>query len=209
MVRILLHRFCAPSSAHEYFVANILPPHSCGSLCSRMSFEQQPYDNTLWLSFFWWVCANQFIHVWVESRDCSAQDCSNLAMSVHCVTLTRCSCRRHGKHFQRLRVCETIVPFVLTSPAHKISLFRWDRCQTPMISLNGLTFLLPSNHTGMLCNALASVSQLSGVMRMLATHQQSRSQNTSLPQLATSSLLAQLDVQQRSSNHQYRFQHCL
>ena len=35
-----------------------------------------------------------------------------------------------------------------------------------------------------------------------------RLQKTSLRQLATSSLLAQLDVQQRSSNHQNRFQHC-
>ena len=47
----------------------------------------------------------------VETR---VQDCSALALSVLCVTLTCCSCRGHGKHFHYLRVCETIVHFVLT-----------------------------------------------------------------------------------------------
>ena len=107
--RIWLHRFCVPSSAHEYFVAKILLPQSCGSPCSRMSFEQQPYDNTIWLSFSWWMLMNHSsMPVWKHAIAAS----SNLAMSVHCVTLTCCSCHRHGKHFQCLRVCETILPFM-------------------------------------------------------------------------------------------------
>ena len=35
-----------------------LLPCFCGSACSRMSFGQQPYDNTLWLSFSWRMCMN-------------------------------------------------------------------------------------------------------------------------------------------------------
>ena len=149
-----------------------------------MSFGQQPYENTMWLSLSWWMC--------METRKSSVQDCNNLAMTVHCVTLTCCSCHRHGKH---LRVCETTVPFVLVdlnadkSPAHKVSVFQMGslpyahELQSPCV---GPTTFGCNAHTG-------------------NRHQQLWSLNTSLPQLASSSLLAQLDVQQRSSNHQYRF----
>ena len=118
---------------------------------------------------------NQFIHVCVGTRKSSVQDRSDLAMSVLCVTLTCCSCNRHWKYFQCLRVFETIVPFALIdlkadkSPAHKVSILRWDRCHTHMNTINGLTFFPLSYHTGMLCNALVSVPQLSGVMLILAT----------------------------------------
>ena len=98
-----------------------------------------------------------------------------LRLYVFGVTLTCCSCRRHGKQFQCLRVCETIVPFVLIdlnadkSPAHKVSNFGWGRCHAHLSTVNGLTFLSQSNHTKMLCNALVSVPQLSAVTLILAT----------------------------------------
>ena len=44
----------------------------------------QPWDNTLWLNFPWWMCMNQFVHVCVEKR---VQDCGTLAMYVFCVML--------------------------------------------------------------------------------------------------------------------------
>ena len=145
------------------------------------------------------------IHPFAETRDSSVQDCSNLAMTVHGVTLTCCSCHRHGKHIQCFRVCETIVPFVLgdlnadKSPAHKVSLFRRDRRQTHMSSINGLTFLPPSNHAEMLCNAVVFCPTTFQCNAHAGDrHQQLCSQNTSLPQLATSSLFAQLEFQQRS-----------
>ena len=91
---------------------------------------------------------NQFIDVRVETR---AQDCSALVMYVLCVPWTCSSFRQHGKHFQCLRVCEHLVPFVLTDS-------NTENC-TAMVS--------SSDRTQILCNALVSVPQLSGVMLIL------------------------------------------
>ena len=61
-------------------------------------------------------------------------------------------------------------------------------------SFHLVKFFLPPH------NVLVSAPQLSGVMIIAKT--------SSLPQLATSSLLSPLDVHQSSSNHQYNFRHC-
>ena len=74
-----------PPALTNKFIAKKLLPRLCGSPCSRMSFGQQPYDNTLWLSFSWWMCMNQVFHVCVETR---VQECGTLAMYAFCLILT-------------------------------------------------------------------------------------------------------------------------
>ena len=130
-----------------------------------MSVEQQPYDNTIWLSFSRWTCMDQFIHVCVETR-CNSVSCDDrarcevdlLLLQSTWKMLSTLACLRNHRTFRvgHLNAAK--------SPAHKVSILRWDRCHTHMSTLNGITFLFPWNHTGMLCNALVSVPQLSRVM---------------------------------------------
>ena len=132
---------------------------------------EQPYDNTLWLSFSWCVSMNHFIPVCVKTRNRTLQDCSKLVMSVLC-DVDLLLLPSTWETLAMLGVCETFVLIDLSadkSPARKVSLFSWDRCDPHMSSIGGLTFLHLSNHTEMLCNALVSVPQLSVVMLLLVT----------------------------------------
>ena len=45
-----------------------------------MSFEQQPYDNTIWPIFSWRMRMNQFILVCVETLESSVQEISALPL---------------------------------------------------------------------------------------------------------------------------------
>ena len=60
MVRIRLHCFCVLSSTRKCCDATKLLPRLCNSPCSRMTFGQQPYDNTLWLNLL--VDVHESIH---------------------------------------------------------------------------------------------------------------------------------------------------
>ena len=213
VVRIRLLRFCVPSSTHNHFVATKLLPQTCVSSCSKMpslSTTVRQYTLTQFL----------LVDVHESTHPCL---CGSTRPELQCSCDVRVLCDVDLLSFpstcERLhcfRICKLTLHFKLIDlhadkfPAHKISSFGWDRRHSPLNTVNSLTFLVTSNHTEMLCTVLVSISQLSDVMFILVTDVSNRvRRNRYCLHLATSNLLAQLDVPQSTSNYPYRFPHCL